>query len=90
MRNSDEFEIMVRGRMIKPDRTYSGHILDAITALSKDEDDTALSHANAAMDYALYKMMESVDSEYVKQAQCIRMTVFTFRRMNFNFKGETA
>lgn len=70
----------------KPEATWSRNIREAIIALSKDEDEKALHHANVAMDYALYKMMQPVDSQYVKEAQALRMTVFTLRRLDAFYK----
>lgn len=59
---------------------YTHEMYKAIKALAENRLDDALSSANTAMDYALYKMMQPVTSYYVRQAQAIRMTVFMRRR----------
>lgn len=68
--------------MSQPDTNYSASLRFAIIALSKDELDTAMVHATRAMNVALYQLMEPVGSVYVTEAQSIRNTVFTVRRIN--------
>ncbi|QGZ14308.1 hypothetical protein PP940_gp055 [Rhizobium phage RL2RES] len=64
----------------KPDLTYVDTMKRAVDHLAKNENDAALEAANQAMNFALYKMMEPIDSYYVKQAKAIRNAVFTLRR----------
>ncbi|QIG68029.1 hypothetical protein EVB55_094 [Rhizobium phage RHph_Y68] len=67
-------------RTYKPDSTYTSTMEAAVKALAEDKDDLALELANKAMNFALYKMMEPLDSIYVKRAVGIRNAVFTVRR----------
>ncbi len=69
-------------RTYTPDAAYSELMLGAHKALSIEFNNAALINATMAMNYALYKLMLPIDHQMVKEAQAIRMAVFTQWRMH--------